>query len=443
MISNYKLYIDFFNEYDNLKRINIKSMDHDIAQSDIAPLAQKCNLKIRYITNLKQQLSTIEHLLSQNIYIQLNKSIDDYLEILNIVGDDITNVNQMSINKISVLHDTLLTQEYYEQLLINNINNLSSMYYRHLVNEYKLGNITSQELHLFYDQISNESSLKNIVKLSLVDVESLEQKKINNIFFNQLDIIENITIPNDMKKSNSKNKIQDKIDYVEASIDNPYYYQFLEESFNKELDRLNKDIQKLENMVNKKASDVLRLSRLKEARKGMANYYLNGKLDKADFIANLRENWIAKNRNQINITKHKLQTKRELSQNYDSKLSHFVSNKQIAKLENRLEILRQKEGTIMSSQKIAALNHYDSISQSINNKANIVGTITGINYIAHNKLEKLKNLKRQVLKEVSNVKNDVSRFQSIKKDRVTSLKGKNGVIDDTLLKLETNKTMVA
>ena len=223
-----------------------------------------------------------------------------------------------------------------------------------------------------------------------------------------------------IEETTAEPTLDDKIAAVSYQPDGNIYRETQVLKAEHSIEGLVAEIVALEGKDKRSFKENIRLQTLKEQEIRMQELRETLESQKLSRSARGREKGIDKTEQKLIRTQNSLALSQENFKGYNSSIMRFFSMRYQEQLQANIEALQQKSGMLQGKQKASAVANYDASERKVIRGTKFIGTVRAFGEAASNKLEQLKQFKKQVSEEFSMLKSDIARFSS-QREQITDL----------------------
>lgn len=392
------------NESDNEKFKSIQKV-MNTSKENLSKLKQLITDNSKLISNVKAtELSNkIEHIIaSLNV---LDNDINDILA--SITNDNIqkfqVHIGEYNDNMIELDNIMFMSLEKYQENLyfavvngILTINDLNQM-----KTESDLNQEQREAIEKVIIKLQKEKGLSGSNEQDLAEQASMEDKK-GKLSENPDDTFSDV-IDVDVKDDNSLG-LKERLNNIQYNQDSFYGADIEQVRIEYEIEQLNKKIQALKNQEHLSFNQAIELHSLVMHAEQLNEMLFNIELGRKDLK---REEKLARVSSKVSSKENDILVSKEQQANSNSRLFKYVSARKEKKLTEQLDKLKAQMGVIQSKQRESVLLKFDKQNNRVTKKAKRQATKRVIVQTTKDKIQKLKELKNNVVAEARNIKSDI------------------------------------
>lgn len=464
MISNeeFKLIFTSFHEFHNTNSlfsaarelIAIQKENSTFNPTQLLEIKDLYSKRKEQLEKFEKEISKLEYIMNIEVLKPFIVAIHNEIASLDMMTNDATKyIETMDPKYIdSVMYGFDLEKEQ-NHTLMRNIMACEQALGIYFLNQIQTSQMTLEDLKeinlsiepnsILYKRLSEVISIIEKEKLSksLIPIEQNQadiQQKSDTLEQNSFSVVEESKQPENITQNSPKPKeatLQEKLDRLNYTLGNNLHAEVQTITAEDSLANIIEQIKILEAKDRLSFKETIQLHTLRDQELGIQKYIENIETQNLALGDKSREKKLAKNSSKIELAQSNLIASRSNFQNYDSKVMRFLSMRYQEQLQANIMNLRQKNGILASVQKESAVAKFAKNSRKISRGAKFTGFINGTKQITTEKIEQLKQLKAEVIGEISKIRQDIGRYTSEHSD-ISRLRYKNGVIADNIIYLD-------
>lgn len=390
-------------------------------------------------SKLKQLINKNSNLISSVKAIELSNKIEHIIDSLNTLDNDIndilTSVTTNTIQKFqshiedyntktNELSDMMFESlgKYQENLYFavkNNILTLDDL--NQIKQEQGLNQEQIEAIDNIIVRLQKEKELTGNDEI-LAEQASIEDKK-GKLSENPDDTFSDVINVN--AEDITSMSLKERLNNIQYNEDTFYGADVEQVRIEYELEQLNKRIQSLKNQERLSFKQAIELHSLVTQAEQLNEMLFNIELGRKDLR---REEQLARTSSKVSSKENDILETQEKQANSNSKLFKYVSARKEKKLTEQLDKLKAQMGVIQSKQRESVLLKFDKQNNRLMKKSKRQATKRVIVQTTKDKIQKLKDLKNNVVTEVRNIKNDIKNRFVHKPEMVNEMRNEKIVI---------------
>lgn len=462
MISNeeFKLIFTSFNEFHNTNSlfsaarelIAIQKENNTFNPTQLLEIKNLYSKRKEQLEKFEKEISKLEYIMNIEVLKPFIIAIHNEVASLDMMTNDaIKYIETMDPKYIdSVIYGFDLEREQNHTLMRNMMacEHALGIYFLNQVQtsqmtleDLKEINLSIEPNSILYKRLLEVISIIEKEKLSSISIEQNQadgQQKSDTLDQNSFSVVEESEQTENIAQNNPKPKettLQEKLDRLNYTLGNNLHAEVQTITAEDSLANIIEQIKTLEAKDRLSFKETIQLHTLRDQELGIQKYIENIETQNLALGDKSREKKLAKNSSKIELAQSNLIASRSSFQNYDSRVMRFLSMRYQEQLQTNIMNLRQKNGILASVQKESAVAKFEKNSRKISRGAKFTGFISGTKQITSEKIEQLKQLKAEVIGEISKIRQDLGRYTSEPSD-ISRLRYKNGVIADNITYLD-------